>query len=257
MRQCLGGFVFWASAGTLLVAGGACQKPTPGPVASIGTPAPVAPAQPNTLSASESADGWKLLFDGQTLAGWHPYGKAGAAVTEWKVEGEGNERVLAWTTKGADLTSDDDYANFELSLDWKISEGGNSGVFFHVTEDHKFPWETGPEMQILDDERHGDGKNPKTSAGANYALDPPVDKTLNPVGQWNTARLIVNGDLVEHWLNGKKVVSYTLWNDAWKAQVAASKFKGMPDYGVRKTGRIVLQDHGNFVWFRNIKIRPL
>ncbi|MDX2020161.1 MAG: DUF1080 domain-containing protein [Deltaproteobacteria bacterium] len=252
MRQCLVGFGLSASVMMFLAGAAGCQKPTPGPVASVATPA-AEPTGPNTLSASESAEGWKLLFDGQTLTGWHPYNNAGTPVTQWKVE----DGTIAWAEKGADLVTDDDYASFELSLDWKISEGGNSGVFFHVTEDHKFPWETGPEMQILDDERHGDGKNPKTSAGANYALDPPEGKTLNPVGQWNTAKLVVKGDHVDHWLNGKKVVSYTLWSDGWKAQVAASKFSGMPDYGLRKTGRIVLQDHGNHVWFRNVKIRAL
>lgn len=232
-----------------------CRKPNPGPVETVADrPAPPAgKAGPNVLTPHEREEGWKLLFDGQSLAGWHKFGAGPGAPANWQVE----DGTLAWAGKGGDIATDETFKDFELSLEWKISEGGNSGVMFHVTEDHKSPWETGPEMQILDDEKHSDGRNPKTAAAANYALNPAVGKTLAPVGEWNQARLVVKGGDVEHWLNGEKVVAYTLWSDDWKSQVAASKFAGMPDYGQRKEGHIVLQDHGDRVWFRNVKLRAL
>ena len=243
----------WSSCFLFGVLLASCRKPTPGPVDSVADRSPEAAAAPNTLTAAETAEGWKLLFDGQSLTGWHVFGKPSAPTENWHVE----DGAIAWKDKGGDLASDAEYQDFELSLEWKISEGGNSGVFFHVTEDNDVPWKTGPEMQVLDDERHPDGRKATTAAGANYALYPAEGKQLNPVGEWNQARLRVQGSQVEHWLNGKRVVSYSLWTEQWKADVAASKFASMPDYGSRKSGLIVLQDHGNRVWFRNIKLRAL
>lgn len=214
---------------------------------------PVRGDAPNQLSSAQKKAGWKLLFDGQSLTGWHTYRKPGAAPTNWAVK----DGTLAWTAKGGDLASDDDYESFELTYDWKIAPGGNSGVMFHVTEDHPNPWETGPEMQILDNAGHPDGKNPLTSAGAAYALYPAPPDAAHPVGEWNEARLIVKGAHVEQWLNGKKLLSYELGSPEWTQKVAASKFASMPDYGRRKTGRLVFQDHSSEVWFRNIKVRRL
>ena len=234
-----------------------CRKPTPGPVGSVadqqGPVGSGTEARPNTLTQSEMGQGWTLLFDGQTLSGWHVFNKGQSPPANWQVQ----DGAIAWKDKGGDLASNSEYTDFELSFEWKISEGGNSGVFFHVTEDNDVPWKTGPEMQVLDDERHQDGREPKTAAGANYALYPAEGKQLKPVGQWNQARLRVQGAHVEHWLNGTRVVSYDLWTEQWKADVAASKFANMPDYGSRKSGLIVFQDHGNPVWFRNIKLRSL
>ena len=144
----------------------------------------------------------------------------------------------------------------EVDRFWKVEAGGNSGVFFHVGDEGSYVWETGPEMQVLDNDAHPDGRNPLTSAGSNYALTAPERDLTRPVGMWNEARLVVVGPRVEHWLHGEKLLAYELWTDAWKAAVAASKFAGMPRYGLAKTGRIALQDHGDRVSFRNVKIRP-
>lgn len=160
---------------------------------------------------------------------------------------------------GGDIITREQYENFELELEWKVAPGGNSGVFFHVVEDStlRYVWQTGPEMQILDNERHADGKLPQTSAASNFALHAPVRNVARPAGEWNRARLVVKGSHVEHWLNGEKVVEYELWSDDWKKRVQNSKFKDMPRYGLARTGHIALQDHGDWVAFRNIRIRRL
>lgn len=161
------------------------------------------------------------------------------------------------SARRADLITRELYGDFELALEWKLSPGGNSGVMFRVTEDHERSYHTGPEMQILDDDVHRDGANPSTSTGANYALHPPTEDVVRPVGEYNEVRLVVRGPHVEHWLNGVKVVEYELWSDEWKEQVAATKFAQWPRYGLNRSGHVALQDHGNQVWFRNVKIRRL
>ncbi len=158
---------------------------------------------------------------------------------------------------GGDIVTVDQYEDFELELEWKVAPGGNSGIFFHVTEDHEYVWQTGPEMQVLDNEAHQDGLDPRTSAGANYALHAPIDDVSNPAGEWNHVRLVVEGPHVQHWLNGVLLLEYDLWSPDWEARVAASKFDGMPNYGRARSGHIALQDHGDVVWYRNISIRPL
>ena len=174
----------------------------------------------------------------------------------WKVSGNTITRVA---DNAGDIITKDSYENFELTLDWKISPGGNSGIFFHVVEDPKYSevYETGPEMQVLDNKGHSDGKIPETSAGSNFALHAPVRDVTRPVGQWNHVKLIVKGPHVEHWLNGVKLLEYDLWSPDWKQRVANSKFKQWPEYGLAHRGHIALQDHGNWVSFRNIKIRRL
>jgi cytochrome c len=210
--------------------------------------------EPNTLTDAERAEGFRLLFDGETLDGWRGYGKD-TVPSGWGVI-DGTLTFSPGQGSG-DLMPDEQFDNFELRLEWKVSEGGNSGVMYRVSEDHGAPYETGAEMQVLDNRRHPDGRNPKTSAGANYALHAPTRDVTRPAGTFNEARLIVNDGQVEHWLNGEKIVSYTLWDEAWEALVETSKFNEMPDYGRNRSGYIVLQDHGDKVWFRNIRIRAL
>jgi hypothetical protein len=215
----------------------------------------------NTLTDAEKAEGWALLFDGKTLNGWHRYRNNAdpAAATQpvqptgWTVEnGE-----LARTKRAGDLITDENFERFELVFQWKISPGGNSGVIYHVSEDHHEPYETGPEYQVLDNSKHPDGKNPLTSAASCYALYAPPHDVTAPVGQWNQGRIIVIGSHVEHWLNGEKVVEYEKGSDDWNAKVAASKFRSMKNFGKPTKGHIALQDHGDEVAYRSIKIREL
>lgn len=198
--------------------------------------------------------GWRPLFDGTTTAGWRGFKREdmpdGWAVEDGVLHCRGGD--------GGDIVTEEQFADFELALDWKISTSGNSGIFFHVAEgEYDAVWRTGPELQILDNAGHADGGNSLTSAGSNYALHAPAADVTRPVGEWNSSRIVVDGPHVEHWLNGVKQCEYELWSDEWRALVADSKFAAMPDYGMMKTGHIALQDHGNAVWFRNIRIRTL
>ena len=207
---------------------------------------------PNRLSGKESQQGWKLLFDGRTLEGWRGFGKDQVPAA-WKVEGG----ALAYTVQGegGDLMTEEEFADFELHLEWRISAGGNSGIFFRVSQDRDWSFQTGAEMQVLDNSAHPDGANPKTSAGSNYALHAPASDVTRPVGEWNSVRIVARGEHVEHWMNGVKLLEYKLWDEHWEELVANSKFASMPGYGRNKKGHIVLQDHGNQVWYRSIKIR--
>lgn len=209
-------------------------------------------AAPNTLTAKEKAAGWTLLFDGRSLAGWRAF-KSDTPPAAWKVA----DGALVLEGSGGDLVTVEQFGDFELRLDWKISKNGNSGVMFRVTPDGPATWSTGPEMQILDNAGHRDGRKPITSAGSNFAVHEPVRDVTKPVGEWNEARLVVKGAHVEHWLNGVKLLEYELWSPDWDARVKASKFATMPGYGRATRGHIAIQDHGNLVAFRNIKIRPL
>lgn len=216
------------------------------------------------LSEAEQKEGWQLLFDGNSTKGWHKYGGApvGAA---WKVvDGTLHLSVSEkkdWQAQnGGDIVSDDEFENFHLKLEWKIDTCGNSGMMFYVHEDtakYKYPWETGPEMQVLDNKCHPDAKIPKHRAGDLYDLISSSKETVKPALEWNLAEIkCVNGKL-EFFLNGENVVTTQLWDDAWKKMVAGSKFVKMPDFGTYKKGRIALQDHGNNVWYRNVRIKRL
>jgi hypothetical protein len=221
--------------------------------AAIGTL--VAGSDPNTLTAQQKKDGWKLLFDGRTLDGWRGWKQQGPP-DGWKVVDDAITRVA----KAGDLITVDQYASFDFTFEWRIAKNGNSGVFFHVAEAPNLPntFTTGPEYQLLDNDGHPDAKNgPDRLAGGNYALHPPVNAAPKPVGEWNGSRILVNGPRVEHWLNGVKVVEYELWSADWKDRVQKSKFKAMPRYGLEKTGHIALQDHGDVVAFRALKIKVL
>ena len=206
----------------------------------------------NTLTPVEKAEGWKLLFDGTTLTGWRAF-KSTSPPAGWKaVKGE-----LVREASGGDLMTIEQFGDFELRLEWKVAKNGNSGIMFRVTDQAGLTYETGPEFQILDNAGHKDGQNPMTSAGSNYAMHPPVRDVSRPVGEWNDVRLIVRGAHVEHWMNGVKLLEYELWSEDWDKRMKASKFAKMPLYGRAKRGHIVLQDHGDLVWYRNVKIKPL
>jgi hypothetical protein len=236
------------SVGKVLVAGlllvGGCQKKQ--------EPAPDTHVPPNTLSDTEKEAGWKLLFDGQTTTGWRDYGKPTIS-DGWKVQDGALTRVGA----GGDIISTDEFKNFELTIDWKIEIGGNSGIFWRASEDSDAIYWNAPEMQVLDDAKHPDGQSPLTSAGAAYDLYPAPPGHVHPGGEWNSARLVVNGNHVEQWLNGLKMVEFELGSRDWDSKLAGSKFKPHLRFGKNAQGHIGLQDHGNVVAFRNIKIRVL
>jgi len=208
----------------------------------------------SALSPEEQAAGFRPLFDGESLAGWR--GFRDVQVPDSWIAEDGTLHFRRAGGRG-DLMTVEQFGDFELRLEWKISEGGNSGIVFRVTDAQNQTWKTGPEMQVLDDAGHRDGRNPKTSAGANYALHAPTSQVVRPVGEWNEVRLRVQGPRVEHWLNGRLVVDYELWSPEWEALVRETKFADHPDYGRSPRGHLALQDHGNEVWFRNLRVRLL
>ena len=205
----------------------------------------------------EKVDGWVKLFDGKTTTGWHTW-KQTTAGSAWKAD-DGALKLDASSKEGrGDLVTNDEFENFDLKYEWKISEGGNSGVLFNVNEDQKYEatYHTGPEMQVLDNDKHADGKIPKHRAGNLYDLIQGPD-VAKPVGEWNKAEIVLNKGSLKFYLNGVNVVTTTMWDDNWKKMVAGSKFKQWPDFGTFKKGHIVLQDHGNEVWYQNVMIKKL
>lgn len=213
-----------------------------------------------SLSEEEKKEGWQLLFDGQSTRGWHQYG-GGSPAAAWKAE-DGTLHFVAAEkkdTSGTDIVTDEEFENFDLKLEWKISVNGNSGIMFYVKESSQFrkPYQTGPEMQVLDNQGHPDAKIPKHRAGDLYDLISCSRETVKPALEWNEVEIkCVNGKL-DFWLNGENVVSTQLWDDNWKKMVAASKFSQWPEFGTFHKGRICLQDHGDEVWYRNIRIKRL
>ena len=207
---------------------------------------------PNRLTSEEQREGWQLLFDGRSTRGWRGF-KHKVAPKGWVVQ----DGALVRAAGAGDLITQKLYRNFELALDWKISPGGNSGIMYRVTEDGEATYETGPEMQVLDDAKHADGASRLTSAGACYGLYPSPAGVVHPAGEWNQVRIVVNGNHVEHWLNDVKVVEYELLSPDWEAKVAASKFNQWKGYGRAPAGYIALQDHGDRVEYRSIRIREL
>ena len=213
----------------------------------------------NTMNGS-NANGWQKLFDGKTTTGWHTYGKPTAG-TDWKiVDGAlfldaGNKTA----GQGGDLVTNEEFTNYHLKLEWKISKGGNSGIIFNVNEDPKYSatYTTGPEMQVLDNDGHGDGKITKHRSGDLYDLVQSRKENVKTVGEWNTAEIVLNNGNLELIQNGESIVKTTMWDDNWKNLVAGSKFKTWPAFSTYKTGKIALQDHGNDVWYRNISIKRL
>ena len=210
----------------------------------------------------ENNDGWTSLFDGQKIKGWHMHGK-NTAGSSWKVA----DGVLYLDTtkvdgkrEEGDLVTDQEYENFHLSLDWKLAAGGNSGIIFLIKEDttkYKRTYETGLEMQLLDNGGHTDGKIEKHHAGDLYDLVACSTETVKPTGEWNHVEIKLDKGKLDFYLNGTNVVSTTMWDDNWNKMIAASKFKDMPGFAKFKKGKIALQDHGDPVWFKNIKIKEL
>ena len=207
----------------------------------------------NTLTAAERTAGWRLLFDGRTTDGWRGYNRTDMPAGWQVVNG-----TLARVSEGGDIVTRDQYADFELALEWRVEPGGNSGIFYRGVELPDQPiYVSAPEMQVLDDARHRDGQSPLTSAGAVYGLYPAPRGIVRPAGEWNAARVVVNGSRVEHWLNGTQVAVYELGSEDWAKRVAAAKFAEWPAYGKAARGHIGLQDHGDPVAYRSIKLRVL
>ena len=230
-------------------------------------------AQPNALSKAERDAGWQLLFDGRSLRGWHGLGFQDVPVGLWAVEdgaikhlenGKGPVQPDGQPLTGMDLISDSAYQDFELEWEWKIAEAGNSGLKYNVSEELSTKMAPphaakGWEYQMNDDEKNEDNKLATHRSGALYDLLPPGDnKKVNPAGQWNRSRIVFRGNHGEHWLNDQKIVEFELGSAAFDSAFVKSKYSKYPAwFPVRRKGQIVLQDHGDVVWFRNLKIRDL
>ncbi|MEP7109384.1 MAG: DUF1080 domain-containing protein [Ferruginibacter sp.] len=210
---------------------------------------------PNSLAAAEKKKGWKLLFDGKSKIGWHGYNLKGFPSC-WIIE----NGVFTTTTKGGsedqDIITDKKYRNYALSLDFKLMKGTNSGIIFQAAEDpkYKYPYETGPEFQIIDQVNWPDSLQDWQICGANYAMYPPKSLPCKPVGEWNHLMLVVDGNQVTQIINGVVVVQYVKYTDEWKKLRNSGKWSTYPDYGKFDEGYITLQNHGTQVWYRNIKL---
>ena len=215
--------------------------------------------EPNTLTPAEKNNGWQLLFDGQTTKGWRGY-KSTTMPASWKAE---NGSLLSRHEQGdttGDIITVDEYGDFELTLEWKMTKGGNSGVMYRATEEAENVWESGSEYQILDNAGHMDGLNPLASAGSCYAVFAPAKDMTKPLGQWNQTRIVAHGKHVEHWMNGEKLLEYDVDTELWRAHVKTSRYYltayGKGSWGLSPKGHIALQDYGGAIEFRNIKVRP-
>ena len=212
---------------------------------------------------AKAAGQWQNLSDSKNIS-WHTYGKS-VLGKAWKIEDSTIHLDASvkdgWQTKdGGDIVTNDEYENFDLRLQWKISEAGNSGIMFYVKEDtskYKFPWESGPEMQVADNEKNEDGKVLKSRAGDLYELMSISKEVIKPAGEWNDVEIVVNNGKLDFHINGEHVLSTTMWDDAWKKNLEGTKFRTMPGFGTFRKGRIGLQDHGADVWFRNVKVMRL
>lgn len=218
----------------------------------------------NTLSPEQTAEGWQLLFDGESLKGWKRFNhdsigplwsvKDGAILCNGEGLGEGSGE------HGGSLITTRQFDNFDLILEYKLSPGGNSGILYHVVEDakYKYDYETGPEFQLLDDGGWKGELRDEQKAGSNYDMyAASASKKINPAGEWNTARIVYYNGHVEHWLNGEKVVEFEEDSDDFKSRFNKSKWKDYPEWNKSKSGAIALQDHGAPVYFRNIRIKEL
>jgi hypothetical protein len=219
----------------------------------------------SSSAAASTSTQWVSLFDGKTMNGWHTYGRTTVG-SAWQVD-SGAIHLAApkkmkefQNSEGGDIVTNDSFENFDFKVEWKISPKGNSGIIFLVNEDttkYKYTWNTGPEMQVLDNNGHPDGKIKKHRAGDLYDLISSSTEPVKPVGEWNQAEIKLDHGKLNLFLNGTNVVSTTLWDDNWNKLVAGSKFKDMPGFAKSHSGKIALQDHGNEVWYRNIEIKKL
>jgi len=215
----------------------------------------------NKLTPAEIKKGWKLLFDGSTLTGWKTYNRTDMA-TSWGVK---DGAIFLDAKKGrsdiakGDLVTLEDYDDFEFSVEWKISDCGNSGIMYRIVEDPKYkqPYLTGPEMQVLDNKCHPDAKIITHRSGDFYDVMASKTENVKPAGEWNSVKIIMKGYKLEQWQNGVRQIKLTLGSDEINAIVEKSKWKNQKDWGKALIGKIGLQDHGDAVWFRNIKIRSL
>jgi hypothetical protein len=206
-----------------------------------------------SASAASSASGWRTLFDGTSLAAFRGY-KTQTMPAGWSIV----DGTLTKSGSVEDLVTRDKFANFELSFDWKLGPGGNSGVMYRVTEEYDHPYWSGPEYQLLDDAGHPDGKSRMTAAGSDYAVYPSPAGVVKPANEWNSSLIVVQGNRVQHWMNGQKLLEYELLSPDWEAKVKASKFGAWPNYGRAKSGYIAIQgDHDGVLSLRNIRIREL
>lgn len=211
----------------------------------------------NALTEDQVKQGWRLLFDGETTKGWHTFNEDMVS-PKWSVV----DGILVFNpeieAKGGDLVTDEEFENFHLKLDWKVSECGNSGIIFNIQEEgQRRTYHTGPEMQILDDSCHPDAEYPTHRAGSLYDLIQAQPETVKPAGEWNTAEIILDQGHLIFKLNGVQVVETHMFNKEWDEMLANSKFKQWPGFGTYRKGRIGLQDHGDLVEFKNIMIKEL
>lgn len=215
-------------------------------------------APANMLTKKEKKDGWQLLFDGQNTTGWHGY-NMNVFPDCWTIEDGSFTMTTEGMAESQDIITDKVYKNFAFSVDYKLTESANSGIIFQVCEDpkYKFPYETGPEFQIIDQDNWPDPLEDWQICGANYAMYPPKSKPYKPLGEWNHILLVVDGNKVTHMLNGEVVVEYIKNSDEWKNLRDSGKWLNFPDYGKYDEGHISLQNHGTKVWFRNIKIKEI
>ena len=213
-----------------------------------------APALPDLATPEDPLEGSVMLFDGHSMAGWQPLGRPGTAITGWRAED--GVLKLARGAGGGDIVTADSFEDFDLHFEWRVAAGSNSGLKYNLLEPGK---SLGCEYQLLDDAGHPDAKvGPQRQSAALYDVLPPSpEKKLLPVGEWNKSRLIVRGNLVEHWLNGVKVVDYELGSAELQTEIAMSKFRAVRGFGLKKKSPLLLQDHGDEIFFRNIRIRSL
>jgi len=245
---------------------------TPGGAASSDSASAAASAAAHDDSVSRSATsttgadpkGWISLFDGKTLKGWHSYGRS-IAGKAWQADDSSIHlhpygHASYQTQGGGDLVTDSSFSDFDLRLQWKIAHKGNSGIIFYVREDtskYKETWNTGPEMQVLDINGGGDSHSFKHDIGELYDLIPATTHPAHPALEWNKAEIVSSNSQLKLYLNDTLILTTQLWNDAWKQLIAGSKFKDMPGFGTFRSGHIALQDHGDEVWYKNIRIRKL